>query len=1013
LSHGSVRDIDIAQDGSLWIGMQGGGLDRFDPVSQTFTHFLPEQGNPNSLVSEWVFAVVIDSFGKIWVGTEGGLSCLDPKTGIFTNYISGKIDFNTRTIYQDEQGMIWIGTNSGLHLFNQELQTFTSYNTDDGLAGDMVVSIIADNQGYLWIGTNKGLSKFDTTRKKFRNYDSRDGLQGNQFRRDAVYKSPQGELYFGGVNGFNSFFPEKVIDNPHIPPVVLTDFQLFNQPVSIGGNSPLQQHINVSEHITLSHDQSVFSIKFAALNYQDSKKNQFAYMMEGFDKNFTYTDSSSPHAKYTNLDPGDYTFVVKGSNNDGIWNEEGTSIKIKILPPWWKTVWFRILFLVGLLGLIWAIFQWRLSAINAHRRQLEVEIKERKQTEEALQTIQERLLLATQASNTGIWDWDVVNNTLTWDDSMYTLYGINSGDFSGVYDAWSRMVFQEDRQYAEAEIQAALRGERQYDIIYRIMRPDDTIRVLIASAQTYFDENGKPLRMIGTNVDITELKQAEEDLKRQQLLLEKAQELGQLGSWEFDLEENLFNWTDENCQIFGVPSGTIPKHDIFVEKLHPDDREYVGREWEAALEGKPYDIEHRIVVDGKTKWVREKANVDFDEDGKAVKGTGFTQDITERKQLEDDLRQSQKMESVGTLAGGVAHEFNNILGGILGYTEIAKEDAPEDSSVRESLDEIFKLSIRARDVVKQILSFSRKGEKEHKPLQPHLVIEESLKVLRATIPTSIEIRHSIDKNSGTIMANSTQIHQVGMNLCMNATHAMEDKGGVLEVGLVPVVIDAEDVKKSPDLKTGEYVKLTVTDTGSGINPKNISKIYDPFFSTKDVGKGTGMGLSVVHGIVKDHGGAITVNSREGQGTTFSVFLPRIEATIEEKKNDDAIPKGTENILVVDDEEHLVLLMKKMLERLGYKVTALTSSLEMLELFKKDPQRYDLIITDLTMPHLTGDRLALEVTTIRPDMPVIIATGYSDAVDNDKVKQSGIKAFIPKPYQKQELAKTIRLILDGK
>jgi len=387
--------------------------------------------------------------------------------------------------------------------------------------------------------------------------------------------------------------------------------------------------------------------------------------------------------------------------------------------------------------------------------------------------------------------------------------------------------------------------------------------------------------------------------------------------------------------------------------------------------------------------------------------------ISQLKQTEENLRQSQKMESVGTLAGGVAHEFNNILGGIIGYTEIAKEDASKDSSVLESLDEIINLSFRARDVVKQILSFSRKGKKDQKPLQPHLVIKQSLKVLRATIPTTVEIRSSLDENSGTILADLTQIHQVCMNLCMNAAHAMEDKGGILEIGLAPVVIDAEDTKMSPDLKTGEYVKITVSDTGSGISPENIANIFDPFFTTKEVGKGTGLGLSVVHGIIKDHGGEITVSSKIGEGTTFTVLLPRTEKEIKEKKDAGQLHAGTESILLVDDEEQLLFPTKNNLERLGYKVTAMTNSLETLKLFKKDPQRYDLIITDLTMPHLTGDRLALEVTTIRPDMPVIIATGYSDAVDNDKVKQSGIKAFIPKPYQTQELTKTIRMILNEK
>jgi len=388
-------------------------------------------------------------------------------------------------------------------------------------------------------------------------------------------------------------------------------------------------------------------------------------------------------------------------------------------------------------------------------------------------------------------------------------------------------------------------------------------------------------------------------------------------------------------------------------------------------------------------------------------------DITERKQTEETLQQSQKMESIGTLAGGVAHEFNNILGGIIGYTELAKDDLPESSSVRDMLVEVLKLGKRAKDVVGQILSYSRKGNKERKPINPFLLIKEELKVIRATIPSTIEIVEELDEHAGLIMGDQTQIKQTGMNLFMNAAHAMEASGGKLGIGLLSVVLDAEDVKSHPDLDPGEYIKITVSDTGTGIDPEIIDQIFDPFFTTKGVGKGTGMGLAVVNGIVKDHGGSISVSSVLGKGTTFTIFLPKTVKVLEDQQQVEDLQTGTENILIVDDEEFLVIMAKKMLQRLGYTVTAMTSSLETLDLFKKNPQRYDLIITDLTMPHLTGDRLAAEIIAVRPEIPVVLATGYADAVDSEKVKQSGIKAFIPKPFEMQDLAKTIRLILDEK
>lgn len=431
--------------------------------------------------------------------------------------------------------------------------------------------------------------------------------------------------------------------------------------------------------------------------------------------------------------------------------------------------------------------------------------------------------------------------------------------------------------------------------------------------------------------------------------------------------------------------------------------------------GKPLlDIEGTLTqADGRTKTMITSTVPLRNQDGSIFGILGIYYDITERKKMEAIIQQAQKMDSIGTLAGGIAHEFNNILGGILGYSEIAKDDAPVNSPVQESLEEISKLGMRARDVVRQILSFSRKDRQERRLIQPHRIIAEELRVLRATIPVTVEIRHSLDEHSGSILGDVTQIQQVVMNLCTNAAHAMGDNGGILDIGLSAIVLDAEGIKSHPDLEPGQYVKLTVRDTGAGIDETIIDKIFDPFFTTKGVGHGTGMGLAVVHGIVLDHGGSITVRSAVGQGTTFTVLLPRAHNAVEEMVREDHLPSGTENILIVDDEEFMVFTRKKMLERLGYTVTAMNSSLETLELFKQDPHRYDLIITDLTMPHLTGDRLAAEVTAIRRDMPVILATGYADAVDREKVKQSGIAAFLPKPCKKQDLAKTIRLILDRK
>lgn len=830
-------------------------------------------------------------------------------------------------------------------------------------------------------------------------------------------------------------------------------------------------------------------------------------------------------------------------------------------------------------------------------------------------------------------------------------------------DKLRTMAIQDINTLSQEEVaierKRAITEERNY-FIFSHRKENGEIRIVeVHSSPIIFEEVELLLSIIH---DITERKKFEEKIIKQQYYLQKAQELGQVGTWELDVIKNRLVWTDENCRIFGVPEGSVVDYEIFLEKVHPDHRRYVDQEWKAALEGKPYDIEHPIVVAGKTKWVREKAELEFDENGKAVKAIGFTQDISDLKQsenalreseaqfrsvfdntsdsiiitdatgkiaywnqgsqnifgytgdeiigasidrllpedvkslknagvithdnhrdsiefgnlqksyakrkdgsvfpvevtlsswerdgkynfcsiirditerekaeknlalernqllsifdgmdeviyiadpetyellymngpcmkqwgngigkkchkvlqnldspcpfcsnhiifkenfgssyvwewqnkannrwyrcvdkaiqwptgklvrfemaiditdlknAEEQLRQSHKMESVGTLAGGIAHEFNNILGGVFGYLELAREEASGNGPIQESLEEIHRLGMRAKDIVSQILIFSRKDHHKRIAIRLSTVIKEELKMLRATIPATIEIRHSLDDTRDTILADPTQIQQVIINLCVNARDAMQVKGGLLEISLSPVVLDVENIKQYPDLSSGEYVKLLVSDTGSGIAPENIKKIFDPFFTTKAVGEGTGIGLSVVHSIIKDHGGAVTVSSDPGQGTLFTVLLPVTDTAASAKAEEETLPVGTENVLIVDDEDFLVIPQKKILERLGYKVTARTDSLDALELFTKDPHHFDLIITDLTMPKLTGDRLAAAVIAIRPDIPIILSTGYADAADNEKFKQCGIKAFIPKPFQKEALAKILRQILDEK
>lgn len=387
--------------------------------------------------------------------------------------------------------------------------------------------------------------------------------------------------------------------------------------------------------------------------------------------------------------------------------------------------------------------------------------------------------------------------------------------------------------------------------------------------------------------------------------------------------------------------------------------------------------------------------------------------ISDRRDLEEQIRQSQKMESIGNLAGGIAHDFNNILFPIMGITEMLLEDFQPDSREYKKLEEILKAGQRASGLVNQILSFSRQSEKKEVPVSLQLVLKEVLKLGRSTIPANIEIYNDLQWDCSPVLADPTQMHQIAMNLITNAYHAVEASNGTIAVTLHEVELTPESLY-GRNLKPGWYAVLNISDTGGGIDPANVDRIFDPYFTTKEKGKGTGLGLAVVYGIVTELGGEIKVDSNPGQGTTFSVILPLIESHSQDKsgKQPRHSHSGTESILVVDDESIIANLISDILARRGYRVTTLTSSLGALETFRRQPHGFDLMVTDMTMPKMTGDHLTGEILAIRPDLPIIICTGYSERIDSQKAVDIGAKGLLLKPVSKADLTRMIRNVLDN-
>ncbi|MFA7383681.1 MAG: ATP-binding protein [Desulfurivibrionaceae bacterium] len=406
----------------------------------------------------------------------------------------------------------------------------------------------------------------------------------------------------------------------------------------------------------------------------------------------------------------------------------------------------------------------------------------------------------------------------------------------------------------------------------------------------------------------------------------------------------------------------------------------------------------------------------FDQEGKVVKVVHYARDLTEKRNLERQLRQAQKMEAIGTLAGGIAHDFNNILAAIIGFSELAMREIPSESSARTDLEQVLQASLRAKDLVRQILTFSRRTEQMVQPLTLQPIVKETLKLLRASIPTTIQLRQQIAEECGMVVADPTQIHQVIMNLSTNGYQAMRELGGVLGIVLKPVELGPTDVANKMALKHGNYVCLSISDTGSGIDPEILERIFEPYFTTKKQGDGTGLGLSVVHGIIQGLGGHISVYSEPDQGTTFHVYLPVLPSPADilpiGAVTAVQIPTGNERVLVVDDEEGVVAAEQRILTSLGYKVQGFTDCSAALAEFSRHSEANDLIITDMNMPKISGVELIAAIRATRPDIPVIMSTGFSEIMNEEKAHRLGINKLVMKPLTVKELAQAVRQVLEA-
>ena len=562
-------------------------------------------------------------------------------------------------------------------------------------------------------------------------------------------------------------------------------------------------------------------------------------------------------------------------------------------------------------------------------------------------------------------------------------------------------------------------GKRQKPYLLESKKKNGTLVLLEIDESPVKDEEGKVVAISGAARDVTIKKLTDDRLiKSEQRFRDLFNAISDI-IFTLDIKGCFISVNPAMCKALGHKEAELigrPVSDFMKPEFVPSFKnEYLKLLKE---QGHSEGTTIYFKKNGEEIYIEHRSVLVKPEDGKPfISGTG--RDITERilsvkklAKLQEQVAQSQKMESIGTLAGGIAHDFNNILFPILGYTEMLLQDTSENSQAHNNLRQIYAGAIRARELVKQILTFSRQNSREMKLMKIQNVIKEALKLIRSTIPTTIGIIQDINVDCGAIKADPTQIHQIVMNLATNAYHAMEKTGGELKVILREINFNGQDVFCS-DMAPGVYACLTISDTGIGMDKNLAEKIFDPFFTTKEQGKGTGMGLSVAHGIVAGMKGTIQVYSEPDKGTTFKVYLPLVESFTEkqETKSQKSILKGSEQILLVDDEEEVLIMERQMLERMGYQVTSFTSSIKAFEIFCSDPNKFDMIITDMAMPQLSGDELAAKLIKICPDIPILLCTGFSETMSEKKAISIGIKGFLLKPIIMKDLSQKIRDVLD--
>ena len=635
----------------------------------------------------------------------------------------------------------------------------------------------------------------------------------------------------------------------------------------------------------------------------------------------------------------------------------------------------------------------------------------RLQAEEALRESEQRYAMAVSAGKMGIWDYRPETNTFYTDDNLKAMYGYASDELSERLEDSEKGVHPHDKKRMLHSMREHLNGQTsQFEVEYRAIRKDGTFFWAVTRGSIVAWNSERPSRVMGTVSDISLQKQVEEERARLVETIEQAAESIMVTNVEGMIL--YVNPAFERTSGYGREEILGEKPRILKSGKH--DAAFYEHMWRVLLAGNVWKgrITNRC-KDGSL--VVEETTISPLRGGtNEIEGfVALKQDISYQMELEKQLRQAQKMEAIGTIAGGIAHDFNNILYAVIGYADLAKEDIPEDSRAWGCINEVRQAGKRAAELVNQILTVSRQTEQERVPMYIQPVLKEALKLLHGSIPATISIESEIDETCGAILGDPTQIHQVIMNLCTNAYHAMREKGGKMRVLLQRSEVAPLSANGGGGFNTGNFVRLSIEDSGCGMSDYVLERIFDPYFTTKKLAEGTGLGLAMVHGIVQLHGGSITVHSEEGKGSTFYVYFPEIEAQVEEEADEVEVVKtsASEHVLFVDDEASLVTMIEMLLKGLGYRVSAFTESAKAWQAFEAQPDDFDIVVTDQTMPGMTGAELSQRILALRSNTPIVLCTGFSEMVQEEEAKKLGISEYMRKPIVNSELVRIIGHLLE--